>query len=156
MSYFGNIYIVLFNPDDMALLKNGPIERRKFLDIMISQLKTNYVFVLNQYMKTLEQRNTYLRQIKFENKPVNMLDIWDEKLAEYGFKVWIYRNEFIEKIKDRINKFHMAMTEEKEKISIEYKSSLKNKEQYIEILKNNRNIDIQKGYTISRNSQRRF
>lgn len=140
----------------MALLKNGPIERRKFLDIMISQLKTNYVFVLNQYMKTLEQRNTYLRQIKFENKPVNMLDIWDEKLVEYGFKVWIYRNEFIEKIKDRINKFHMAMTEEKEKISIEYKSSLKNKEQYIEILKNNRNIDIQKGYTISRNSQRRF
>lgn len=156
MSYFGNIYIVLFNPDDMALLKNGPIERRKFLDIMISQLKTNYVFVLNQYMKTLEQRNTYLRQIKFEKKPANMLDIWDEKLAEYGFKVWVYRNEFIEKIKDRINKFHMAMTEEKEKISIEYKSSLKNKEQYIEILKNNRNIDIQKGYTISRNSQRRF
>lgn len=140
----------------MALLKNGPIERRKFLDIMISQLKTNYVFVLNQYMKTLEQRNTYLRQIKFEKKPANMLDIWDEKLAEYGFKVWVYRNEFIEKIKDRINKFHMAMTEEKEKISIEYKSSLKNKEQYIEILKNNRNIDIQKGYTISRNSQRRF
>lgn len=138
----------------MTLLKNGPVERRKFLDIMISQLKTNYVFVLNQYMKTLEQRNTYLRQIKFEKKTANMLDIWDEKLTEYGFKVWIYRNEFMEKIKERINKFHMAMTEEKEKISIEYKSSLKNKEQYLEMLKNNRNIEIQKGYTISRNSQR--
>lgn len=138
----------------MTLLKNGPVERRKFLDIMISQLKTNYVFVLNQYMKTLEQRNTYLRQIKFEKKTANMLDIWDEKLTEYGFKVCIYRNEFMEKIKERINKFHMAMTEEKEKISIEYKSSLKNKEQYLEMLKNNRNIEIQKGYTISRNSQR--
>lgn len=133
----------------MSLLKNGPAERRKFLDIMISQLKSGYVFALNQYMKTLEQRNMYLRQIKFENKPAHMLDIWDEKLTEYGFKVWEYRNEFMEKIKERINRFHMAMTEEKEKISIEYISSLKNKEQYLETLKKNRSIDIQKGYTIS-------
>ena len=136
----------------MTLLKNGPAERRKFLDIMISQLKSGYVFALNQYMKTLEQRNMYLRQIKFENKPAYMLDIWDEKLAEYGFKVWEYRNEFMEKIKERINRFHMAMTEEKEKILIEYISSLKNKEQYLETLKKNRSVDIQKGYTISRNS----
>ena len=56
----------------MTLLKNGPAERRKFLDIMISQLKSGYVFALNQYMKTLEQRNMYLRQIKFENKPAYM------------------------------------------------------------------------------------
>lgn len=154
MNFFGNLYVVLFHPDDMTLLKNGPAERRKFLDIMISQLKVGYVFALNQYMKTLEQRNMYLRQIKFENKPIGMLEIWDEKLAEYGQKVWEYRNEFMEKIKERINRFHMPMTQEKEKISIHYQSSCKNKQEYLEALQKNRSADIAKGFTILRNSQR--
>ena len=64
----GNIYVVLFNPNDINILKQGPANRRRFLNIMISQLRPNYVYVLNNYMKNLEQRNTYLRQIKYENK----------------------------------------------------------------------------------------
>lgn len=156
MNFYGNLYIVLFHPDDMTLLKNGPSERRKFLDIMISQLKSGYVFALNQYMKTLEQRNIYLRQIKYENKPASMLDIWDENLAEYGTKVYEYRNEFIEKIKEKINKFHTPITEGKEEISIKYNSNCKNKNEFLENLRNSRSIDIQKGYTILRNTQRRL
>lgn len=136
----------------MTLLKSGPAERRKFLDIMISQLKSGYVFALNQYMKTLEQRNMYLRQIKYDGKPQAMLEIWDEKLAEYGQKVWAYRNEFMEKIKERINRFHMPMTEEKEKVTIQYESNCKHKNEYIEQLRKNRSVDISKGYTTLRHS----
>ena len=147
MNYFGNLYIVLFHPDDMTLLKNGPSERRKFLDIMISQLKSGYIFSLNQYMKTLEQRNIYLRQIKYENKSEQMLDIWDEKLAEHAQKVWEYRNAFIKKIKEKINLFHMNITQQKEMINIEYYSSCQKKENYIEKLKKNRNLDISRGFT---------
>jgi len=143
----GNIYIVLFNPDDMSLLKNGPAQRRKFLDIMISQLKSGYVYNLNQYMKTLEQRNTYLRQIKYENKDESILDIWDEKLAEYGQKVYEYRNEYIEKIKEKINIFHEQITSGKEKLSIKYISNMKNKDDFLNKMKETRNIDIQKGFT---------
>ena len=61
----GNINVVIFTPDDIDILKGGPQKRRKFLDVMISQLKPNYMHVLNLYLKTLEQRNNYLRQIKF-------------------------------------------------------------------------------------------
>ena len=78
----GNIYIVMFDPNDIDILKDGPNARRRFLDIMISQLRVKYVYYMNDYKKILEQRNTYLRQIKFEGKPEEMLDIWDEKLAE--------------------------------------------------------------------------
>ena len=147
MNFCGNLYIVLFSPDDMILLKGGPEERRKFLDIMISQLKSGYVFALNQYMKALKERNIYLKQIKYDNKPAKMLEIWDESLAEYGIKVYNYRNEFINKIKEKINKFHMPITGEEEKISIKYNSNCKEKEKFLEELINNRNTDISKGYT---------
>ena len=65
---------------------------------MISQLKPNYMHNLNLYLKTLEQRNNYLRQIKELNKPENMLEIWDEKLAEYAEIICKYRIEFIAKL----------------------------------------------------------
>ncbi len=101
----GNINIVIFTPDDINILKGGPQNRRRFLDIMISQLKPNYMYNLNLYLKTLEQRNNYLRQIKEYNKDENLLEIWDEKLAEYAFNIYNYRNEFINKIKNKIKIF---------------------------------------------------
>ena len=60
----GNLNVVMFNPDDINVLKGGPQNRRRFLDIMISQLKPNYMHNLSLYTKTIEQRNNYLRQIK--------------------------------------------------------------------------------------------
>ncbi len=111
----GNINIVIFTPDDINILKGGPQNRRKFLDIMISQLRPNYMHLLTLYKQTLEQRNNYLKQIKFENKPENMLDIWDEKLVDYGIKIYEYRNEFIEKIQKKIKNIHFNITQEKRK-----------------------------------------
>lgn len=143
----GNIYVVLFNPDDINILKQGPANRRKFLNIMISQLRPNYVYILNNYIKILEQRNTYLRQIKYENKNLELLDIWDEKLAELGEKIYFYRNDFIEKIIKKINNVHKKITNDKEIIKIKYNSNCYNREQYLENLKNNRILDIQKGFT---------
>ena len=56
----GNVNVVIFSPDDINILKNGPASRRKFLDIMISQLRPNYMHILNLYIKTMEQRNIML------------------------------------------------------------------------------------------------
>ena len=75
----GKINIVIFTPDDIEIIKGGPDQRRKFLDIMISQLRPNYIHILSLYQKTIEQRNNYLKQIKEENKDENLLEIWDEK-----------------------------------------------------------------------------
>ncbi len=143
----GNINIVIFTPDDINILKGGPQNRRRFLDIMISQLKPNYMYNLSLYLKTLEQRNNYLRQIKEENKDENLLEIWDEKLADYAFIIFEYRNEFINKIKNKIKSIHKDITNEKEDIEIEYITECNNKENYIELLKKRRKLDIIKGYT---------
>lgn len=96
--------MVLFYPDNINIIKGGPAERRKFLDIMISQLKPNYIHLLNRYRKTLEQRNIYLKQIKFDNKRKDMLEIWDERLAELSYQIYIYRNEYIQKIRRKNRK----------------------------------------------------
>lgn len=143
----GNVNIVIFSPDDINILKGGPQNRRRFLDIMISQLKPNYMHLLNLYSKTIEQRNNYLRQIKFENKKEDLLDIWDEKLVEYGVKIYEYRKEFIEKIKKKIIEIHKEITQEKEKIDIEYFSDANTRQNFINELKSRRKLDIIKGFT---------
>ena len=143
----GNINVVIFTPDDINILKGGPQNRRRFLDIMISQLKPNYMYNLNLYLKTLEQRNNYLRQIKEERKDENLLDIWDEKLSEYATNIYSYRKEFIEKIKNKIKVIHNEITDNKEDIEIEYLTECNDKEKFLNLLKQRRKLDIIKGFT---------
>ena len=138
----GNINLVIFTPDDINILKDGPAKRRRFLDMMIGQLRPNYVYVLNQYLKTIEQRNNYLRQIKEQNVSTEMLDIWNEKLAEYAIKIFEYRYEFIEKLKSKINNIHKNITDGNEKIEIKYLSDCSNKEGYLKLLKERTKLDI--------------
>ena len=141
----GKNYIVLFTPEDISILKNEPSKRRRFLNIMISQLRPMYVHLLNQYNKTIEQRNIYLKQIRYEGKNISNLDIWDEQIVELGTKIYEYRKEFIEKINEKIYSIHLKTTENKEEIKVKYISNIgKN---YLESLKKNKNSDIQKGYT---------
>ena len=143
----GNLNIVIFTPDDIGILKGGPQNRRRFLDIMISQLRPNYMHVLNLYLKTIEQRNNYLRQIKEEHKDENLLEIWDEKLAEYAIKIYEYRKEFIEKLIKKINIIHQNITNGEEEIELEYITECDDKEKYLELLKQRRKLDIIKGFT---------
>ena len=144
----GNINIVLFTPDDINILKEGPSKRRRFLDMMIGQIRPNYVYAINEYMKVLEQRNNYLKQIN-NYKTINedLMQIWDEKLTEYGIQIAKYRKEFISKIAEKIKEIHKEITENKEDISIEYITDCENKDDFLSQLKNMRKLDIIKGYT---------
>ena len=123
----GKNYVVLFTPEDINILKNEPSKRRRFLNIMISQLKPMYVHLLNQYNKTIEQRNIYLKQIKYENKTIQNLDIWDEQIFKLGLKIYEYRKEFIDKINEKIIDIHLKTTENKENIKIKYISNIRRK-----------------------------
>ena len=143
----GNLNIVIFTPDDINILKGGPQNRRRFLDIMISQLRPNYMHILNLYLKTIDQRNKYLKQIKEENKDEKLLEIWDEKLAEYAIKIYEYRKEFIDKIIEKIKIIHNKITNGKEEIELEYLTECINKEKYLYLLKVRRKLDIIKGFT---------
>ena len=88
----GNLNIVIFSPDDIIILKQAPALRRKFLDILISQLKPNYIHVLSEYNKVLDQRNAMLK-----SRNLDMLDVWNESLAKSEEKVYNYRKTYIDK-----------------------------------------------------------
>lgn len=138
----GNINIVVFSPDDIIILKQGPDKRRKFIDILISQLKPRYLFELSSYNKILENRNTVLK-----NKNTEMIDIWDEQLATYAEKIYSFRKEYIEKIQEKLIDIQPEITNKKESITIKYKTDFKNKEQFKELLKDRLKLDLIKGYT---------
>lgn len=144
----GKINVVIFTPDDIEIIKDGPQRRRRFLDMMISSLRPNYIHLLNNYNKILEQRNNYLRQIKLENKNISMLDIWDEQLSEYSYKIYEYRKYFIDKFSDRIEDIHNLITKcGKEEIKIKYISNSKDQKSFLENLKKSREVDIKRGFT---------
>ena len=144
----GKINVVIFTPDDIDIIKDGPQRRRKFLDMLISSLRPNYIHLLSLYNKTLEQRNNYLRQIKSENKNPNMLEVWDEQLSEYSYKIYEYRKYFVEKISEKIEVIHNSITKSgKESIKIKYISNSKDKNSFLENLKKSRDIDIKRGFT---------
>ena len=143
----GNINLVIFTPEDINILKGSPDNRRKFLDIMISQLRPNYLECLYRYKNTIEQRNNYLKQIQEYGKDAGLLDIWDEKLAEYAISIFKYRTEFIKKIQEKIEIIHNGITKNKEIIKLEYISMCKEKDEFLNALKERRKLDIIKGYT---------
>ena len=138
----GNLNLVIFSPDDIIILKQAPQLRRKFLDILISQLKPNYVHMLSEYNKVLDQRNAYLK-----TKNTETIDIWDEQLALYAEKIFDYRENYIQKLKEKMQEIHPKLTNQKENIDIKYKSNFKNKIDFLDNLKKGLQNDLFKGYT---------
>ena len=116
---------------------------------MISQLRPNYMNAVGLYKKALDERNNYLKKIKLENANENLLELWDEQLINYGNIISNYRNEFIEKLKEKINIIHKNITGNKENIKIEYISDCIDKNKFKEFLKERKKLYIIKGYTTS-------
>ena len=138
----GNLNIVIFSPDDILILKQSPSLRRKFLDILISQLKPNYVHVLSEYNKVLEQRNALLK-----SKNIDTIDIWNEQLADLNEKIFNYRKYYIEKIQEKLLMIHPRVTNERENIKIVYKTKFEDRGKFLNLLEKNLTFDLYKGYT---------
>ncbi len=102
--YISNMFMILFNPDDLRIIKDSPALRRKLLNIELSQLDRNYVLYLNGYNKILKQRNIYLKEMNINgNLSKNYLNIMTEKLVDYGIKIYEARNKFLNMIKESIS-----------------------------------------------------
>ena len=146
----GKVNTVIFTPDTIDIIKDNPETRRRFLNMLISSLRPKYISLMNNYKNALLQRNNYLRQIKVENKPEEMLDIWDEQIAELSYKIYEYRKEYIDKFIEKINVIHQKITKSgklPEEIKIKYFSDGKNKEDLLRKLKEGRSNDIKRGFT---------
>lgn len=120
-----NIYIVVFSPDDLKIVKEDPDKRRRFIDRELCQLKPVYFDSISKYKKVLAQRNFLLKEERPDNA---MLDIWDAELCEYGSRIIAERVRFIEKIKKISSAIHRDLTDGREELDIEYESNIPVKE----------------------------
>ena len=116
-----NIYIVIFSPEDLRIVKDEPEKRRKFIDRELSQIKPSYFVALNQYKKVLAQRNAYLKEYEINE---SILDIWDLQLAEYGSKIIEQRTEFIKKLNIISSRIHKDITNKKEELEVIYEPNI--------------------------------
>ena len=119
---FGIINIVFFSPEDLNIIKNGPSERRRFMDMELSQLDKIYLSNLVNYNKVLNQRNKLLKDIAFSpsEQLMQTLDIWDMQLVKYGSLIIKGRKIFIEKINTIISDIHSRLTGGIENIKVCY------------------------------------
>ena len=119
---FGIVNLVAFSPEDLNIIKNGPSERRRFMDMELSQLDKIYLSNLVNYNKVLNQRNKLLKDIAFSpsEQLMQTLDIWDMQLVKYGSLIIKGRKSFIEKINIIISDIHSRLTGGIENIKVCY------------------------------------
>ena len=117
---FGVVNVVFFSPEDLNLIKNGPAERRRFIDLELCQLNRLYVHSLVQYNKVIVQRNKLLKDLAFQPEYEEMLDIWDMQLVSYGKELIRYRRDFIDQLNSIIQEIHFNLSGQKEQLIIQY------------------------------------
>ncbi len=108
--YISKINIVLFNPDDLQIIKDTPNTRRKNLNLDISQVNNSYLRTLNSYNKVLKQRNMYLKSMYFNsNKSKDYLDILTNKLIDYGIKIYELRRDFLQVVSSKVRDLYFKI-----------------------------------------------
>lgn len=132
---FGMLNLVFFSPEDLNIIKNGPAERRRFLDLELCQLDKIYLYNLTNYNKTIVQRNNLLKQISFNRKLLDTLYIWDSKLIEYGKKIIDTRNDFISRINELVSDIHKRLTGGREELFLRYDPNVNKKEYELKLKK---------------------
>lgn len=121
---FGIANLVFFSPEDLNIIKNGPAERRRFMDAQLCQLNKVYLFQLSNYNKILNQRNKLLKEIGFRQDYMDTLDIWDMQLVQYGEKVIRERELFVERLNGIIGGIHAKLSGGKEELHVSYEKNV--------------------------------
>ena len=147
----GEIPVVFFSPDELKLIKESPEERRKFMNISLSQTDKKYFYLLRRYEKILANRNKLLKETKDIEVLRQTIDIWDRVLVDVAEKIIKERERFIKEITPFAEKALDYISGGKEKLRVEYKGLKSENQTYSEILakklKQNIEKDFKLGYT---------
>ena len=138
---FGIANFVFFSPEDLSIIKQGPAERRRFLDMELCQLDKVYLHQLSGYNRILVQRNRLLKDLSFRPELIDTLDVWDLQLAEYGKKVIEGREDFIRSLGEIVQRIHRNLSGGRENLRISYEKNVSREELY-EVIRQNREKDI--------------
>lgn len=139
---YGIVNIVSFSPEDLYIIKNGPSDRRRFLDMELCQLDKVYLYHLMNYNKAVNQRNNLLRQIQFQSALEETLDLWDFQLVKYGCYLIHARKKFLLDLNEIIEEIHAKLSMSKEKLFMLYVPDV-DEALFIESLKQSRKRDLQ-------------
>ena len=120
----GLLNVVFFSPEDLSIIKNGPAERMRFIDMELCQLDSFYLYNLNHYNKIVNQRNKLLKDLSMKPGLKETLSIWDSQLVSFGAKVIERREIFISQLCDIISELHAKLSGGKEKIRILYEKNV--------------------------------
>lgn len=121
---FGILNIVFFSPEDLNIIKNGPSERRRFLDSELCQLDKIYLSDLAKYNKILNQRNKLLKDMVFRPDLKETLPIWDAQLIDYGKRIIKRRKSFVDELNEIVFNIHKQISGEKEELVLKYEPNI--------------------------------
>jgi DNA replication and repair protein RecF len=116
--------VVFFSPEDLGIIKNGPAERRRFVDMELCQLDNFYLYNLNQYNKIVNQRNKLLKDMYQNPDLKETLNIWDMQLASFGSKIIEKRRAFVDQLNEIIYDIHKKLSGDKEELRIQYEPNV--------------------------------
>ena len=119
---------VFFSPEDLNIIKSGPGERRRFMDLELCQLSKVYLFQLSNYNKILNQRNKLLKEITFRPEYLDTLDVWDRQLVQYGERVIREREKFVGRLNKIIGGIHQRLSGGRETLVIHYEKNVEPEE----------------------------
>ena len=133
--------VVFFSPEDLGIIKNGPGERRRFVDMELCQLDSFYLYNLNHYNKIVNQRNKLLKDMYMSPDLRETLGIWDMQLVSFGSKIIERRKLFEEQLNEIIFGIHKKLSGDREELVIHYEPDV-SMEDFERKLKENQERDI--------------
>ncbi len=120
----GHFCAVVFSPTHLSLIKNGPQEKRKFIDTSICQIKPKYIHMLSQYNRVLDQRNHLLKDLQYAPGLMDTLDIWDQRLAAFAAVVLKTRASFVQRLRPFAQQTYAGISNNQEVLDFQYLSTL--------------------------------
>lgn len=143
-SHIGLIPLIMLSPSDSYLIEGASEDRRKLMDIAISQCDNTYIDILNNYNKALQQRNALL---KLEDCDTELLSLWEEQMALYGEQIYAKRNDFIEQLTPLFQKYYAIISDDHEQVELHYKSHSQ-RGPLLEVIQRDRMKDLAVGYSL--------
>ena len=137
----GLLHIVFFSPEDLSIVKDGPAQRRRFMDMELCQLDASYLHDLNYYNKIIDQRNKLLKDVWQFPQLADTLDVWDDQLVSYGTRIINRRKEFIEELAQIVGSIHGKLSGGREDLIISYEPNC-HAQDMADRLKDSRSKDI--------------
>ena len=119
----GHFCAVVFSPAHLSLIKDGPEERRRFLDAAYCQLRPGYIRVLGDFHRVLSQRNALLKDLRAGFGDERLLDVWDERLAQAGAQVFAARTAYVRKLREPAGGIYAGLAGGREAFSLRYESA---------------------------------